>query len=777
MPANQDAFTTAMNEGHSAAWDQEWDKAAAAYRLALKESPNEPRALNSLGLALYQLGEFEEALQIYQHAAQLTPDDPIPQEKVAQVAERVGDINLAVDASLRAAEAYLKQREVDKAMENWARVTSLKPEQPMAHSRLAMVHERLGHVQQAVTEYLAVASLVQRSGSYDKAEEVLNRAVQLMPTNPEVRQAQSLLKTGQLLPQPMRTRGGTAPLRMAQVKQLTKPQEASSSALDPVETAARKALTKLAEILFEYSDQSPEAAERRGLNALVKGTGPLSMQQAEQSKVVHHLGQAIDAQTRGDEAIAADELERAAEAGFRNAALNFDLGYLRLKGDRLETAIRNLSHALQHPDYGLGARLLLGDILFKKEQWKDASLEYLQALKLADAATAPEGHADDIRQSYEPLIEAQQSQTDEDLCERLCRNVRALLMRQDWRQQIQSTREGAPKLKDGGAPVPLAEVMLEAQSSGLIESINRIHALARAGSLRSAMDEAFDAVQHNPNYLPLHVMMGEMLTQDGRAQDAMAKFSVAAHAYSVRGESQQAIKLWQRIIELGPMDFSARSRLIDQLIADGQVDDAINQYLDLADLYYRLADLDMARKTYTTALRVVQQMGGDRAWNVQILQRMADIDMQRLDWKQALRVYEQMRTMRPDDQGARRQLIDLYLRTGQTQQATTELENFLSYLENHNQVEDSLPFLEELAKDHPDDLLYIRAMAQQLHRLGRTQEAVSRLDDIGESLLQTGRNQEAAEVIHQILGMNPPNANLYRQLLAQLATQGVPPPR
>src|SRR5512135_2324263 len=130
MPLSRDEFAVAMNEGHSAAWDQEWEKAAAAYRRALRESPNDPRALNSLGLALFQLGEFEEALQIYQHAAQITPEDPVPQEKVAQAAERVGDLNLAVDASMRAAEAYLRQREIDKAMENWGRITSLRPEQP-----------------------------------------------------------------------------------------------------------------------------------------------------------------------------------------------------------------------------------------------------------------------------------------------------------------------------------------------------------------------------------------------------------------------------------------------------------------------------------------------------------------------------------------------------------------------------------------------------------------------------------------------------------------------
>ena len=102
MPGREDIFQKAMNDGHSAAWDQEWDKAAAAYRQALQEFPDHPKALNSLGLALYQLGNFEEALQIYMNVAKLSPDDPVPMEKVAQLSERIGDLKTAVDAALRA---------------------------------------------------------------------------------------------------------------------------------------------------------------------------------------------------------------------------------------------------------------------------------------------------------------------------------------------------------------------------------------------------------------------------------------------------------------------------------------------------------------------------------------------------------------------------------------------------------------------------------------------------------------------------------------------------
>ena len=108
------------------------------------------------------------------------------------------------------------------------------------------------------------------------------------------------------------------------------------------------------------------------------------------------------------------------------------------------------------------------------------------------------------------------------------------------------------------------------------------------------------------------------------------------------------------------------------------------------------------------------------------------------------------------------------LRTDQEQQAIAELESFLTYLDSNHRNEDAIPFLEDLVKEHPDQSLYRRALADQLHRLGRTDEAVNQLDALGESLLQGGKNKEAAEVITQILSMDPPNAQDYRQLLSQI---------
>ena len=499
MPGREDIFQKAMNEGHSAAWDQEWTKAASAYREALQEMPDHPKALNSLGLALFQQGEYDEALQIYKRVVQISPKDPLPMEKLAQLLERTGHLKEAIDAAFKAADLFLNQRDVDKAIENWVRVTSLDPEHVLSRSRLALAHERLDHKPQAVAEYLAVASLVQRTGNVEKTNELINKALQIMPESNEAKQAQTLLRSGQLLPKPLRPKGGTGPIAMAQVKELDSPKKTTDSGLDPIAEARQKALTRLAEILFEYStDDGASVQARHGLQALMRGTGQLNLQQNEQAKVVLHLGQAIDAQSKGNDSQAAEELENALEAGFNHPALYFDLGLLR-SSDRVESALRHLAHAVKHNDFNLAARLLMGQMNQKLGRLQPASIEYLEALKLADGAVVPAEQADEIRQMYEPLIEAQTSQTDEVALKRLCDNVNGMLMRKNWRDHLHKAREQMPKPQEGDLPMPIADVILQAQSSQVLEAMNSIHQLARSGRLRSAMDEAFQALDLCPH--------------------------------------------------------------------------------------------------------------------------------------------------------------------------------------------------------------------------------------------------------------------------------------
>jgi tetratricopeptide (TPR) repeat protein len=767
MTGSENIFNKAMNEGHSAAWDQAWDKAAVFYQAALDEFPDNSKALNSLGMALYELQRLDESLKAYQRASKASPEDPLPLERIAQLSERLGQIKLAVQAAMQAADLYIKNRNVDKAIENWLRVSQLSPENATAHSNLALVHAKMGHSNQAVMEYLALASLLQRTGKPDKAAEMIGRALTLVPNSAEASQAASLLKSGQLLPPPMRPKGGTGPLRMASIHQLETPEPASSG-LDPISEARHKALTKLAELLFEFSDGDREEAQpaRRGMKSIVRGTGPLLLQKGDSAMILLHLGQAIDAQTHNDVAQAVEELERALEAGFSDSALYYDLGMLRAQGDRLESALRYLGHSVKHADYALGARLLMGQILRKMGRMNEACIEYLEALKLADSMVVPADKSDTIRQLYEPLIEAQANQPDNSGQDKVCTVIEDLLNKNDWRDQV---AKGRAQLPDAGEDsMPLAEIITQTRSSQVIEAMSNVHKLAREGYLRSAMEEAYHSLQFAPTYLPLHTVISELLIQDEKIPDAIAKLSVVAHAYSVRGESKQATKMLQRVIQLAPMDLSSRTRLIDQLVARGQAEEALSEYIELADLYYRQADLDVARKTYTTALRLCQQTNVNSDWNVRILKNMADIDMQHLDWRQACRLYEQIRTIRPDDMTVRKYIIDLNIRLGQPNQAYAEIENFVVHLDSVGLRPDAIPFLEDLLEEYPQQAVLRRQLAEEYRQAGKITEAIAQLDTLGEICLDVGDKQAAIQAIETILSMNPTNLDQYRSVLAKL---------
>src|SRR5258707_3486066 len=100
MAGNRELYEKAMDDGHGAAWDQEWDKAIGAYARAIQELPEDPAAHNSLGLALLNAKRFDDALKVYNRAHTLSPDDTIPLEKGADVLERLGRLQEATEKYL-----------------------------------------------------------------------------------------------------------------------------------------------------------------------------------------------------------------------------------------------------------------------------------------------------------------------------------------------------------------------------------------------------------------------------------------------------------------------------------------------------------------------------------------------------------------------------------------------------------------------------------------------------------------------------------------------------
>ncbi|UCH60732.1 MAG: tetratricopeptide repeat protein [Anaerolineales bacterium] len=771
MTGREELFQRLMDQGHTAAWDQNWDQAAGFYSQALEEHPENFTALTSLGLALFELHRYEESLRCYVQAAKLAPNDPLPLEKLAHIYKKLGNDKFAQAAATRAAEVYLKNQDVNKALENWRFVAVTNPANFQAHTRLAQIYERLGQKEEAVIEYLAVASLLQKGNDNERAVQAANYALRIYPGSAEALQALTALGEFKPLPMPELYRSKPTSAQVAESSELTTPanSEMTTEESDPITEARQKALSTLAGILFEATEEEEETSEGRpGFSSIVRGTGKLMSANLDRSRTVLHVSQVIDLQTRGDVAQAAQELEKAIQAGLDHSAAYFDLGLLKYLNGDLEEALRHLRNASQNPEFALGARLVSGQALQKSGKYKEASLEFLGALRLAEMEAIPETQWNELYQQYDPLIEAQRQEADPQIHKQVSENIASLLVQPGWRNNMIKSRSELPMHEGDERLIPLAELIIQAGSSRIVEIVSRISALERAGHLRTAMEEAYFALDIAPTYLPLHMQMAGLLLSQGQVQEAIEKLLIVANSYKLRGELSRAIDIYHQVIKLTPFDLAPRNSLIQLLISHGQVEEAVEESLHIAEVYYNLADLEKARETYIEAYNLAQQVNIDRLQRVNILHQIADVDLQSLDWRQAIQVYEQIRTIRPDDEKARYRLVELNARLGQEQKSIEEIDNYLSYLVKSGSKERMTAFLEGLARDYPERMAIRQRLANFYKQQGRLSDAISELDAMGELLVESGKVSEAVKIIEAILALNPPKANDYQTLLEQL---------
>ncbi|MBW6473979.1 MAG: tetratricopeptide repeat protein, partial [Anaerolineaceae bacterium] len=402
MSGDQQAFLTAMNQGHSAAWDQNWSEAVNHYRVALEQYPEDPMALISIGLALLEMQDFEGALMHYQKVSSISPNDPVPYEKMAYIYESMGRIKDAVKIGMQAAEMQLRSKDVEKSIESWQHVIALEPENLSARTRLAMIYDKMGKKTEASGEYLAAASLMQSAGDNQKAIQAVRYCLQICPDNIDVQNAMKLLKSNQRLPKPVRTKSDKPmhQVRLANIQQLqTNETSETESKMDPVAETRQSALEELATMLFDSSDSDSGSSGKRGIAALTRGTGGLSLEQSERTRILLHLGHAIDLQSGGNEKRAAEELQRVLDIGLEKTSVYFTLG-LFLVEDNPQKALKYLHNALRRKEYAIASYLLIGKINEKQDNLQDATTAYLQAYRLADLMTVPEEYVDELKQLY-----------------------------------------------------------------------------------------------------------------------------------------------------------------------------------------------------------------------------------------------------------------------------------------------------------------------------------------------------------------------------------------
>jgi tetratricopeptide (TPR) repeat protein len=333
-------YEQALRKGADFLENGRWREAFREYRSAVAQYPKEPEPYAGLGEACFGMKKMDRALELYKVAARYSRGDIFYLQKVADIQERLGQLNAAGRTYMAMGEIHLRRRQLDDAVNHWQRAIRLEPGLLGTHKRLAMIYQRRNQTREAVREYLAIARILQMRGDNHRALRMCQAALRLDPENEDVLRAVELIQRGpeayvdkedeelEIAPAEESDEIGAMIRQMASAFEAERqpPTQSKRVETDPIEIARRKAQDLLAEEIFREEDDEP--------------TGKLSKLERDAL-----IGQAMDHESRGQVAEAITCFEKAIDGGLTLPAAYFALGLLYLDSGNSEEARRSLTTA------------------------------------------------------------------------------------------------------------------------------------------------------------------------------------------------------------------------------------------------------------------------------------------------------------------------------------------------------------------------------------------------------------------------------------------------
>ena len=156
----------------------------------------------------------------------------------------------------------------------------------------------------------------------------------------------------------------------------------------------------------------------------------------------------------------------------------------------------------------------------------------------------------------------------------------------------------------GGTAQMRASLMTlpEPVRSQVAQAVRSIENYVAHGLLTAAIEECMPVMEIAPQYLDVHLLLGEIYVRQGKIEQAVAKYAVLVDTYLVGGRIDDAIATFRRILQLEPNNLTYRVKLIELLTRQGRSEEVMTERIAAADAYLRMGYADRAIGEYEQAL-------------------------------------------------------------------------------------------------------------------------------------------------------------------------------
>jgi tetratricopeptide (TPR) repeat protein len=664
MAGNRALYDRAMEQSREAARQKNWDEALKQAVRALQEFPQDADARSSVAVALFNTGKYPQALQLLEELRGSDQNNPFFLEYLARTHERMGSTAAAIAAYTQLADLQQERRLSMRAIEALREVLRLRPDSDDQRLRMARLIEEAGSPSEATAEYLELARRRQAQSRIEEATTHAEKALRLDPNSREAKELIATLhETLSNAAQIAITGSGNGDQSAGGMSPIPSPQS-----LAPGMTGALRSQQFAIEQIITLAQKHQEAGDSQAAIEQYERAVKLGM---ERSDVFYSLG--LLYQERGDHQRATEALTRAAGDPEYALSAHYALGASYQELGQLPQAAQEYEQTIRLVDLQSIGKAESDDLI---QMYQSAALIYTQLNDIARAASLystlanflnskrwGKERADEFRQKAKELTERNMfaklrtlgtgaltapepstpAPAPEETIPETWGKIRPItdFLKSDRMASSSSVdifaATAAPAAPEPIDPLAVLDTLpapdrpafapvSKLDTTGLDEICER-YVLASEKYIEQrltmgALDACMEVIRLNPDYLPIHLRMGEIYEREGRPDEALAKYQLLIDTYMVRNEPQRAIDVYLRLIELSPDTIQARSRLAELLKNDGRIEGAAEQIGQVAATYFRMGQTNKALEEYRRGVQWAPNNGNLRAQYGQALLKL-----------------------------------------------------------------------------------------------------------------------------------------------------------
>lgn len=634
MPGNRALFDRAMEGNRHAVERVDWPHALKEAVRAVQEFPTDLDARSALAVALYHSGKYAQAAQLLQDLCKRRGDDPLTLGYLARAYEGNSQLEEAVATFGVLAEQALRHRRDHDALAAWNEAVRLMPEREELRIRVAELLVAQGNTQGAAEHCLQIARTRQASGDLAGALEAVDEALGLDQGNRAATALRSQLLHASTVAQGAAGRGSAG---KADPAHGSGPLHDQASQIDHlVATATQQQATGDSIGALASYEQVLALGVQRGdvdysLGLLLQERGEHERAGTLLRRAAAHQEYGLSAHFALAQSLQAQGKLGEAAAEFEAAIALVDLETVgRAEADDLTTMYEAaVACHTERGDLSRAASLLesLATVLESKRWGRELAAqlkararelgERAMFAKLRKIGTGMLGAPSNTLEDAAPIREDSTLPAAELPSSQIWGMVPSPTGWLREGKDVEPTLEDAPvfdpfatlELPDLGPAnwPPVTPIATEGCTEAVAHYVAASGRLLEQGLTYAAVDACHEVIRCDPEFLPIHLRLGEIYEREGRGEEALLKYRTLVDIWVAREQEVAAVDVYFRLIELSNDTLSARAHLAELLRKAGRETDAVTQGLMVASTLFKMGQTNRALEEFRRLLQWAPQ--------------------------------------------------------------------------------------------------------------------------------------------------------------------------